>query len=89
MAVSKPKKNNRVQLRVFVIGQDTFLERQIFETRGAALLYLSTASGNHGGLILSRPKEGGVEQGDSTYALLIPWHLIREVDIIGYQEDQE
>ena len=86
MAKTKPKKNSRVQLRVFVTRQDTFVDRQIFATREKALSYLDMAVQTHG-LLLDRPKEGGA--GDDTYAVLIPWHHIHEVDILGYVEDEE
>ena len=83
MAKTKKAQSNRVQLRVFVAGRDTFINRQIFATREKALSYLDMAVQTHG-LLLDRPQEGGVEEGDTNYAVLTPWYRIREVDITGY-----
>ena len=88
MAKTKKAQSNRVQLRVFVAGRDTFINRQIFATREKALSYLDMAVQTHG-LFLDRPQEGGVAEGDMKYAVLIPWHHIHEVDIIGYVEWDE
>ena len=90
MATPKPKKNSRVQLRVFTVDKvdGTFTERQLYETRADAMSHLISALG-HSGLLLDRPQEGGVEEGDDSYAVLIPWYRIREVDILGYTEGDE
>ena len=88
MAKTKKAPSNSVQLRVFVAGQATFIERQVFDSREVALAYLSTAALMHG-LLLNRPQEGGVTEGDMNYAVLIPWHHIHEVDIIRHVEWDE
>ena len=88
MATPKPKKDNRVQLRVFTAKDGQFTERQVFKSRLTALAYLTMATGSPGGLLLNHPHEGGVEAGDRDYAVLIPWHRIYEVDIIRYVEEE-
>ena len=88
MAKTKKAQSNRVQLRAFVAGQDTFIERQVFDSREAALAYLSAAARTHG-LLLNRPQEGGVTEGDDSYVMWLPWRLISGVDIIGYAEKED
>ena len=89
MTTPKLKKNSRVQLRVFTVDRvdGTFTERQIFETRAAALDLLGMSQMTSG-MLMDRPQEGGVAEGDNTYAVLIPWHRISEVDILAYPETE-
>ena len=89
MTTPELKKNSRVQLRVFTVDRvdGAFTERQIYTTRDKAMAHLVTAA-QQSGLLLDRPQEGGVMDGDNFYAVLIPWHRISEVDILAYPETE-